>query len=125
MSQSPRGRQVRVTRDFAHGGSLVGHELQSLVTRQCGEAFAGAHGRGCRIPLAPVNRLINGACDGQHRRRNVHADNSCVWSEPFTGKTRHNAGATDDVDHAVAPSQRDARNELLRERPEQPTRTRS
>ena len=83
------------------------------------EMLVGGDWKGDSIPLAPVNRRIDGACDGKHRRRNVNADDARPGSKPFARNARDNPGATCDVDNDVVPSRRDPRHELLCERPEQ------
>jgi hypothetical protein len=106
---------------FANRRRLVGHELQALVTAQHREPLGGFYRKGGRVPLTPVDGPVDGARDRQHRWCDVDADNPRLAAKPLTRHPSDDAGTARDVDEAVAGLRRQARNQLLRERPEQRT----
>src|SRR3954454_8107960 len=81
---------------FANRRGLIGHELETLMASQDREMLVGGYWKGNSIPLAPVNRRIDGACDGKHRRSNINADNARLGAKPLARNTRDNPGATCD-----------------------------
>jgi hypothetical protein len=89
------------------------------MARQHRESLVGGHWKGNGVSLTPVNRRINRACDGEHRRGNINADNPRLGSETLTGDPSHDPGTTRNVDNGIATIEPDTRNELFCEWPEQ------
>jgi hypothetical protein len=104
---------------FANRRGLIRHELETLMASQHREMLVGGYWKGNSIPLAPVNRRIDGACHGEHRGCNINADDARLGAQPLARNTRDNPGATGDIDKHVSACRRDPRHQLLCERPEQ------
>src|SRR5581483_953089 len=58
--------------------------------------------RGAGIPFTPIDARCNSACDREHLRIVVDANDVCDSSEPVASSARHDACSARDVEETIA-----------------------
>jgi hypothetical protein len=96
------------------GCGSIWEELKPLLTEDNVKLFAIAKRKGASVAFPPVNRGSYPACDGEHLRIQVDANNRPRRPLALLGNSRNDPGTARDIENAVASRE----SNVLKQRPD-------